>query len=373
MFLPRKDFESWAVIAPDRFSRDLEYWPRVERKVGDHPSTLRFHVSKEGERSALEEIRACMYAALESDSIEKLARGFIMTERTTMSGMRRGILACIDLESFTFKEGQSSPVRPAQNFDKCTVQALLAARERLPLEFPHITVLYRDKRSKIMRSLGDDLEQLYDFELMEGGGRLRGYFIPDFVAVEVAEDMHANGDPVFAVSEGIEELVAAKLYWEKLKESLNAEQCENHPSRFALAEFYNIYDEAVRLRPLHRLLADVDAEIFRDYFKRNVKCKEVGGTLTPTLRNTTEAIIKADAVITEFLKRNGGTQYHVAREELQKRANEEDCVAVAFPPPEAEEVFAYIKSGRLLPAYTFTVGEEHEARYALEGREISYD
>ena len=42
VFIPREGFEKWAVIACDQFTSDREYWKRVERCVGDAPSTLNF-------------------------------------------------------------------------------------------------------------------------------------------------------------------------------------------------------------------------------------------------------------------------------------------------------------------------------------------
>ena len=42
ILLPRDvDMEKWAVIACDQFTSEPDYWQRVERFVGEEPSTLR--------------------------------------------------------------------------------------------------------------------------------------------------------------------------------------------------------------------------------------------------------------------------------------------------------------------------------------------
>ena len=42
ILMPKTDhMEKWAVIACDQFTSEPEYWERVEKTVGDAPSTLR--------------------------------------------------------------------------------------------------------------------------------------------------------------------------------------------------------------------------------------------------------------------------------------------------------------------------------------------
>ena len=42
ILLPKKaDMTKWAVVACDQFTSEPEYWERVEKTVGDAPSTLR--------------------------------------------------------------------------------------------------------------------------------------------------------------------------------------------------------------------------------------------------------------------------------------------------------------------------------------------
>ncbi len=376
MFLPREGFERWAVISADRFAQDRGYWQNVERTVGDSPSALRFIVPEnfpEEEGDARKKVaRAAIYDALECECVEKLNRGFILVERTTKYGRRRGILACIDLEEYTMSEGECSQIRPSQQFDRRRAQQLADVRSQLPLEFPCATVFYRDKKNKIMRGLGDDLEEVYRFDLMLGGGEVCGYFIPEFVATEVAEDMHTRGEPCFSVADGECEIAAAKLHWENLKKTLKKQSLARHPARFALVEMVNIYDDGAVLEPLHRLLCEIEREPFLDFFAKNVKCKRKGNILYPQFRDRAEATRRTDEVISEYLRRNGG-RVLLGGEEILKRADEEDCAAVALGPIDKEDLFDDLKNGELLPQNTFRLGAEGDARFYLEGREISYD
>ena len=40
ILLPKKDFESWAVVACDQYTSEPDYWHDVESIVGDKPSAL---------------------------------------------------------------------------------------------------------------------------------------------------------------------------------------------------------------------------------------------------------------------------------------------------------------------------------------------
>ena len=133
IILPRKGFEKWAVIACDQFTSDRAYWKRVEEEVGQEPSTLRFILPEaylgENDDERIEEIHENMYAALEQGVTEKLLRGAILTVRTTESGVRRGIVAALDLEAYTMEKGVSSPIRSSEE----VVPSRLPARVKMRL------------------------------------------------------------------------------------------------------------------------------------------------------------------------------------------------------------------------------------------------
>lgn len=371
VFLPRENFNLWASPACDRFAYDRLFWENLKLQAGETPSArgciLPDAFSQEREEK-ISELQKCMCVYLESGAIERLNRGMIYVERTTSHGLRRGILANIDLEEL--RTDKEALVRLSTETLPAVVEMRIKVRKESLLEFPHTVLLYRDKRDKILRSLDSDLELLYDFELRDFG-RVAAYFIPNEDAVYVAHDLIARADPCFLVADGNHSLAAAKEYWEEIKAPLSEEERENHPARFALVEFVNALEESVVFEPIHRVVRDIEIEPFCDFFAKNVKCKREGNVLFPILSGA-ESYQKMDEVIEEFIRQNyGRVEYRTGKPALLAR--DTDCVVVALPAVDKEELYAAAKSGKRFPAKTFCLGAESDARYSMEGREITYD
>ena len=372
VFLPRENFDLWASPACDRFPFERAFWENLTQQLGETPSArhciLPDAFSREEREEKISELQKYMCVYLESGVIERLNRGMILVERTTSHGLRRGILANIDLEEFAI--GKEALIRPSTETLPVLVETRRQVRKESLLEFPHTVLLYRDKRDKILRSLDSDLELLYDFEL-KGFGRVAAYFIPNEDAVFVAHDLIARADPCFLVADGNHSLAAAKAYWEELKAPLSEEERENHPARFALVEFVNAAEESVVFEPIHRVIREIEIEPFCDFFAKNVKCKRENNVLLPILSGA-ESYQKVDEVIEEFIRQNyGRVEYRTESPALL--AKDGDCVVVALPAVDKEELYAAAKSGKRFPAKTFCLGAEKDARYSLEGREITYD
>ncbi len=368
IFLPRGGFEKWAVPAADSHP-DRDFWERVARNVGSAPSSLNCilpDVYSEEEDGSIEGVTAAITAALTEEKLERIGRGFVLTERNLKGGVRTGIVAALDLEEFSFARGEVSPARATEG-PSPRVKALLELRRKALLEFPHTLLIYRDKKCRLIRDLnGLDLEILYDFPLMEEGGNIRGSFIPEEYAYDVAAEMTSRGEPAFAVADGHDELIAAKMYWEEIKPKLKGAELRNHPARYALVECINLYDPAVELFPVHRVVTETDGEAFCDYFSKKVKCTRRGNTLTLAASDA-NGVRAADEVISAYLRAAGGrVEYTNA-----PFSRGEEGTAVLLRPMEKEDLFYELKGGELLPKM-FTVGEENK-RYCLEGREISYD
>ncbi|MGN1078088.1 MAG: DUF1015 domain-containing protein [Candidatus Gallimonas sp.] len=378
IILPRKGFEKWAVIACDQFTSDRAYWKRVEEEVGQEPSTLRFILPEaylgEDDDERIEEIHENMYAALEQGVTEKLLRGAILTVRTTESGVRRGVVAALDLEAYTMEKGVSSPIRSSEEVVPSRLPARVKMRRGAPLEFPHAMVFYKDPKDKIMKGLlHEDLELLYDFDLMEGGGHIKGYFLPEGLAEEVTRDMHSRGEPSFAIADGNHSVAAAKAYWEEIKANLSEEEKERHPARYTLVELVNVYDKSIVFHPIHRLVKGVEAEAFCDYFMKNVKCKRSGNVLVPALPAGAVGVKRTDELCEAFVRANTGTIDYIHGDDSLKSLAVGDCVGILLAPPEKDDFFPQLAGGKNFPKKTFSIGQAWEKRYYLEGREISYD
>lgn len=379
IILPRKDFRHWAVIACDQFTSDRAYWDRVAQEVRNRPSTLQFILPEidlgEDDEARIKEAGEWMRAAMVEEWTEKLERGFILTERTVSSGIRRGLIVVIDLEAYSCRPGEVTPIRSSEEVVPDRLPVRIALRREATLEFPHAIMFYRDKKDRAMRDLlREDLEKLYDFDLMLGGGNLKGYFVPEFIAADIVQDLYSRGDPCFAIADGNHSIAAAKAFWEEKKQELTERERRLHPARFALIEAVNLYDPAVVFHPIHRLVKETDAEAFCSFFSSQVRCRREGHMLIPDLPAGVEGVTATDEIVERYVRANGGKiDYIHGHEELYRLAAQEDCAGVLLKALEKEKFFAQLKGGRNFPKKTFSIGEATEKRYYLEGREISYD
>lgn len=363
VFLPKEGFETWAAPPCSAFSKPA-FWEEFYRKLGGKPSSACCFVPDLFLDEGFDSARETEYTYLEDGVLERLNRGMILVVRTLKEGVRRGILACVDLEEYALDEKGAS-IRPLQDVDPALVSARMREREALVLEFPHAVLLYRDKKEKLIRSLDDDLELLYDIPLKEGS--LSAYFIPEIDAIPLSRELISKADPCFLVADGAHEIAGAKAHWEEIKAALSPSERRNHPARFLLVEFLNGEDETVSFEPFHRKLKGIEPEAFCDYFSRKVKCKREGNILFPVLTGA-ESFQAADETIKEFLKQNtGSVEYSTDR---PKELVEEDAAVVAFPALSAQDLFAAAKGGKRFPKRTFRLKGQ---RLCFEGREISYD
>lgn len=377
VLLPAKGFRKWAVIACDQFTSDRGYWERVAREVGDAPSAFHMILPEaylgENDEERIEAIHRNMRFALEEGWMHKTARGLVLVERSTHAGVRKGLLACIDLEEYSYEEGSSALIRATEEVVPARLPARVAIRRGALVEFPHAMVFYRDKKDKLMRSLeGEELEKLYDFDLMEHGGHLAGYFIPEYLSIDVLHTLSGLASPCFAVADGNHSVAAAKAYWEEVKQKLPDPERRNHPARFTLVEMVNVFDEAVSFHPIHRLVKETETEVFCSWFAGKLPCVRKGNTLYPKIASAPECVARTDEAIAEYLRHNEGRVDYVHGDEILKDPGE-DCAAVAMPELDREEIFTTLKKGKRFPRKTFSIGEAEEKRYYLEGREISYD
>ena len=377
VLLPRKGFRKWAVIACDQFTSDRGYWERAAREVGDAPSAFHMILPEvylgEDDEERIENIHESMRFALEEGWMHKAARGLVLVERTTKAGVRKGLLACIDLEEYSYEEGASSLIRATEEVVPSRLPPRVAVRRGALVEFPHAIVFYRDKKDKLMRALEkEDLEKLYDFDLMEHGGHLTGWFLPEDISIDALHMLSGLASPCFAVADGNHSVAAAKAYWEEVREKLPERERRNHPARFTLVEMVNVFDEAIAFHPTHRLVKETDAEAFCSYFAGKVPCTRQGRTLYPKIASAPECVSRTDEAIAEYLKHNEGKVDYIHGGEFLKDPGE-DCAAIAMPELDREEIFTTLKKGKRFPRKTFSIGEAEDKRYYLEGREISYD
>ena len=315
------DMKKWSVIACDQFTSQADYWDAVEKYVGDAPSTLNVvfpeiylgtienqendcNSSGDGVKNDKETGRKTKYASMTDDERIKyinttmdtyltdgtlkqaVADGYVLVERTTESGVRLGIVGLIDLDDYDFDPKKKTLIRATEGTVISRIPPRVKIRENAAIELPHVMLLVDDPidRQKIdgcqgatqedavnitavkhgiieyVYAIRDTLRKLYDTDLMQGGGHIRGYAVEGEAAKQVTEAFAAkqesSGGFLFAVGDGNHSLATAKTCWENIKKSgkFTEEQLKTHPARHALVEICNLHSEALEFKPIHRLL-----------------------------------------------------------------------------------------------------------------------
>jgi len=227
------------------------------------------------------------------------------------------------------------------------------------------------------------INRLVDF----GGGRITGYKVDD--TKELREKFYALLEPerqnakygcdagvLFAVGDGNHSLAVAKTMWNEIRKTLSAEERETHPARYALVEIVNIYDEAMVLEPIHRVVSG--GEKFIDKLKQNLSGE---GSLKIITREGTqyiscpkaasEAIKAVQAIVEEHIK--GGAEevdYIHGDKHLADVVNHTGFVGIFMPLFGRDELFNYVINVGNLPKKAFSIGGPEFKKYYLEAKLI---
>ncbi|MEG1190572.1 MAG: DUF1015 family protein [Oscillospiraceae bacterium] len=180
ILLPKApDLSLWSVIACDQYTSQPEYWDGVDKKVGDTPSTLRMilpeaYLESRDNGAETEKINRNMEKYLAEGVFKAVPDSYIYIERGTLNGdTRRGLLGLIDLEAYDYRAASTSPIHATEGTVESRLPPRVKVREGAALELPHIIVFVDDPQNTVFDGI-DGGEVLYDFELMENGGHLRG-------------------------------------------------------------------------------------------------------------------------------------------------------------------------------------------------------
>lgn len=382
------DLSAWAVNACDQFTSDEEYWRNLYSYVGDKPSALKLILPEiylsDKPQERIEKINQTMYSYLASGMFRAVEDGFILVERTTQSGKRTGIVLAVDLEDYSYEKGSSALIRSTEATILERIPPRVQIRKDAPIELPHIMLLYDDKENKVLSSVKRG-NVLYDFDLNMGGGHLTGTYITNPHAVIDAFDNLCDGMRcyakygsfqrlLFAVGDGNHSLATAKACWDGIKETLNAEQRAVHPARYALVEVVNIYDEALKFEPIHRIVKTDKTDLFMKGLNLGGSGKAVvavsgrrGAIKFP--ENIPEGIKALDEYISSFIQRNGGEVDYVHGDDELKRLSYQG-VGIMLPAIKKEDLFRLIINGGNLPRKTFSMGDGNEKRYYMEAKAI---
>jgi uncharacterized protein (DUF1015 family) len=384
--------EAWAVIACDQFSSERDYWERAADYVGDKPSTLNMiipeaYLEEIDEEKEIKKINATMNEYLQSGVLKVFKDSFIYVERTQPDGrIRKGIVGAVDLDQYDFT-GVSAAIRASEGTVLDRLPPRVKVRRAAPLEMPHIITFIDDEANTVVEPLEKltvDLPLVYDFDLMEGGGHIKGYLVAGEPAEKVMASMrelHNKNEMLMIMGDGNHSLAAAKVYWDEIKQNLSDEDKKNHPASKALVELNNVYDPAISFEAIHRVLFDVDVKEFISGFE-NAMTKGTDYTIRWSSQDGSGDIgIKAECIgdmltymqnyIDEYIEKTGGiVDYIHGDDSTEKLADAERCVGLILPAMCKSDFFETVEKSGVFPRKSFSVGHARDKRYYLECREI---
>lgn len=412
ILLPKDcEYSKWSVVACDQYTSQPEYWQRVAEYVGRAPSALRLILPEsclEGPNveTDIMEINNTMSRYLREGRFVCHPDALFYVERILEGGkVRRGLMGMVDLEQYDYEPGAESLVRATEGTVLSRIPPRVAVRKNAPIELPHVMLLADDPDKTVIEPLADqteDMTLLYDFDLMEGGGRLRGWELTQQQKEQVAKALTALADPeafraryhlkedlpvlLFAVGDGNHSLATAKECYERQKRLTPPERWASLPARYAMCELVNLHDQSLEFRPIHRVLFGVDPE---DVIRQLLAAfpgahlgpgeghalafvhRDGAGVVTvphPASRlpvGTLQPFLD-DYAIAHRCRMDYIHGADVARELAARPGN----LAFLLHAMDKERLFSIILHDGVLPRKTFSMGEANEKRFYLEARKI---
>ncbi len=394
------DLKRWSVVACDQYTSEPDYWRRVEDFVDGAPSTLRLvlpelYLGRTDTAARIAGIWKNMQDYLDGGVFTALPRGYLRIERTLADGsLREGLIGKVDLEQYDFSPDSESPVRATEGTVLERIPPRVEVRRDAPVELPHIMLLIDDPEHTVIEPLRRTEQQLlYDTELMENGGHLRGYLVSEAAAASVTEALRrlekrpavgGRAPLVYAVGDGNHSLATAKTCWEELKRELTPEEQHSHPARYALCELVNLHSEALRFEAIHRVLFDTDAAALEAFLRdhthpaspedaqRFVFVTSAGRREHAVTRPSSNLTVgSVEKLIGKFLGEAGGRVDYVHGEAVADRLGRgEHAAAFLLPAMEKRELFPTVMLDGALPRKTFSMGHAWDKRYYFEARRI---
>lgn len=400
LFPNDQQLEKWAVIACDQFTSQSEYWSEVKKIVGTVPSTLQLvlpEVELQGEyKHRIPEINANMEAYIQEKIFREYLQSYIYVERTLLNGsIRRGIIGAVDLEEYSYAADSQSHIRATEQTVLERIPPRVAIRENAPIELPHIILFCDDGEDKFIgccEALKDSCPLLYDFELMCGGGHIKGWLLEGESKLAVDEAFNnyskaceakysSKGAVILAVGDGNHSLATAKACYENLKAANPQTDLSKHLARYALVEIENIQDEAQAFEPIHRVITECCPEELLEALKTSIGAEEgypvkwsIGerqGTVLVDPKKGKLAVKTVQDFLDSYLNNHKGIIDYIHGEDATVAlAKPEGCLGLILPPFPKEALFESIHAQGALPRKTFSIGHAQEKRYYLEARKI---
>ena len=411
ILLPKdQNMTKWAVVACDQFTSEPEYWEAVEKQVGDAPSTLRLILPEANLKAPnvdelIADINKSMDEYLEKGIFQTLKDSLIYIERQQSDGkIRHGLIGMVDLDTYDFTPGSGALIRATE----ATVQERIPPRARVrrnaPVELPHVMLLIDNPEKTVIEPLtaaANTMEKLYDFDLMQNGGHIRGFKLSDKQIDDVAEALtglcsdeaqmakyHLTGAAplLFAVGDGNHSLATAKACYEEQKVGKTPEEYLALPARYALVEVVNNHDDALQFEPIHRVLFGVDAQHLIAELKKFYPGTHEGegeghtfaynyaghsGIMTIPHPEKQLCVASVQTFLDQYLREFGGEVDYIHGDEVvDELGSKPGNFGIKLPAMGKEQLFKTVMADGVLPRKTFSMGHAQDKRYYIEARKI---
>ena len=383
------DYRKWAVIACDQFTSQPEYWCDVDEFVGNAPSTYRMFFPEAQLASVTKEMLTgycdTMTRYLETDCLVVYPDSYVYVERTLQNGMiRQGVVGMVDLEYYDYEPKADTKIFATEATVLERVPPRVALREKASLEFSH-TVMFCDNRQchiiDSVAAIRDELPLLYDFDLMFGGGHIKGYLLQGSHAQHFEALIHdyERLNP-YLVGDGNHSLVTAKLAYEAKKKQQPGTDWTNHPARYAMVELENIHSPSMLFEPIYRIAVSTEPDAL---IRELQQLDTPDGTPVVWIHKGKEGTVRLCHAVHElpiealqrFLdhrcsEHGDAIDYIHGADTVRQLAQASETVGFLLPDMDKGVLFPYILAGKVMPRKTFSTGQALEKRYYLEGRKI---
>ena len=410
ILIPKKniDMTKWSVVACDQYTSEPDYWNEVKSIVGNSPSTLNLtlpeiYLEESDVETRIKNINLNMEKMLKEDIFDEYKDSMIYLERTQNDGkVREGLMGIVDLEAYSYEKGSQTLIRATEKTVIERIPPRMKVRENALLELPHIMILIDDEKKDIIENLKNKVNEndvVYDFDLMQKGGHIKGYKLNNDVISEINSKLEALADKeyfekkydvtnkgilLFAMGDGNHSLATAKACYEKLKSTMSESEYLNHPARYALVELVNLHSDALEFEAIHRVIFDTDVndliESLNKYYNINEEgngqkfelvTKDFDKVLYISNPKSNIAVGSIQMFLDEYLKDHKGKIDYIHGEEVTKEfGSKENNIGIIFDAMEKEDLFKTVILDGALPRKTFSMGHSYDKRYYLEARKI---
>lgn len=403
-------YQNFAVIACDQYTSEPEYWEETKRVSDGAYSAYNIILPEvylsEATDERISTITETMEKYLKQLFIAKNCSMLYIERALPSNGrIRHGIIGMVDLEAYDYSKGSTSAIRATEGTVLERIPPRVRIRCNAPVESPHVMLFCDDAEKTVIEPLSEiknELEKAYDFELMQGGGHITGWFLDDERIAQIDGALCALSDLerfnakygvdektplVFAVGDGNHSLATAKACYERLKSEKGA-AAVNSLSRYALVELVNIHDESIEFEPIYRVIMNCDPSVvlkeLTEYGNASLEKTSDRGFTYDYYTADSEGKIYVNSPATslpvgdiqdflfKFSEKHPECEidYIHGIENLKALASKPQAIGFIFDGMRKDELFPSVIKDGALPRKTFSMGHADDKRFYLECRRI---